>query len=91
MEMMEDMSFTMENENGEELTYDVVCIFESDETGKSYMIYTDNSVDEDGYARIFASVVNEEGEELRLSEIETEEEWEMVQKIIDEMPDPEEE
>lgn len=87
MEFMEDMSFTMENENGEEVTYDVVCMFDSDETGKSYVIYTDNSTDEEGYARIFASVISEEGEDIRLSEIESDEEWDMVQNILDQMPE----
>jgi len=87
MEFMEDMSFTMENDDGEEVTYDVICMFDSDETGKSYVVYTDNSIDDEGYARIFASVINEEGEDIRLSEIETDEEWDMVQGILDEMPE----
>lgn len=91
MENFDDISFTMENEEGVEVKYDVLFTFDSDETGKSYIVYTDNTTDEDGYTRVFASVFNDEGEELQLTPIETDEEWEIVQSLIDEASAEEEE
>ena len=58
MEMMEDISFTMVNEEGKEVKCDVLFTFDSDETGKSYVVYTDNTTDEDGYVKVFASIFN---------------------------------
>ena len=40
--------FTVYDENGNEVVYDVLFTFESDETGKNYIVYTDNSKDEAG-------------------------------------------
>ncbi|MBQ3081816.1 MAG: DUF1292 domain-containing protein [Clostridia bacterium] len=87
MEMMEDISFTMVNEEGKEVKCDVLFTFDSDETGKSYVVYTDNTTDEDGYVKVFASIFTETDNEMQLSPIETDEEWAMVQSILDEMPE----
>ena len=43
---MKKNSFSMVDENGKEVVYDVLFTFESDETHKNYIVYTDNSKDE---------------------------------------------
>ena len=35
----------MLDENGREVVYDVLFTFESEETGKNYIVYTDNQKD----------------------------------------------
>ncbi len=87
MDKFEDIGFTMENEDGVEVKYDVLFTFDSDETGKSYVVYTDNETDEDGCIRVYASVFTDEEDGMQLSPIETEEEWAMVQGILDDMDD----
>lgn len=91
MEKFEDISFTMENEDGVEVKYDVLLTFDSDETGKSYIVYTDNTTDDEGYIKVYASVFTDENEEMQLTPIETDEEWAMVQSFLDEMPEAEDE
>ena len=44
----ESMTFIVENDEGEEIECEVICTFESEETGKNYIVYTDNTEDEEG-------------------------------------------
>ena len=39
--------FTLIDEEGKEVVYDVLFTFDSEETNKSYIVYTDNSTDEE--------------------------------------------
>ena len=43
---MKKNSFSMIDENGNEVVYDVLFTFENEETHKNYIVYTDNKVDE---------------------------------------------
>ena len=48
-EMLEEsMTFKVKNEEGVEIECEVLFTFESDETGKNYIVYTDNTVDDEG-------------------------------------------
>ena len=51
---MKNNSFTMLDENGKEVVYEVLFTFESDETGKNYIAYTDNARDESGNIQVYA-------------------------------------
>ena len=44
------------NNEGKQLECDVLFTFDSDETGKSYIAYTDNTKDENGNIRVYASI-----------------------------------
>ena len=46
--MDEKMTFKVTDENGKEVEFEVLFTFESDETKKNYMVYTDNTTDEAG-------------------------------------------
>lgn len=52
--MNEEMSFTVLDENGRETKCEALFTFDSEETGKSYIVYTDNSVDENGNTQVLA-------------------------------------
>lgn len=68
--------------DGKEITFEVLATFDNDETHKSYIIYTDNSTDEDGNVNVFASVYERDGESVSLQEIETESEWKDVEAVL---------
>ena len=69
---MENNSFTMLNEAGEEVKYDVLFTFDNEETNKSYIAYTDNTYDDDGNISVYASTYDPNSSEVILGKIETE-------------------
>ena len=79
------MSFTVLDENDKEVKCDVLFTFESEETGKSYIVYTDNSVDEEGNTQVYASIYDPQSDEQKLMPIETEKEWRIIEIILEEL------
>ena len=80
---MKKNSFTMIDENGNEVEYDVLFTFESDETKKNYIAYTDNSKDENGNVQVYASTYDPEDPEGKLEAITTEKEWKVIETILE--------
>jgi len=74
--------FTIVNDKGEEVECEILFTFDSDETKKSYIVYTDNSTEEDGSIRVFASVFDPTGASSDLTPIETEKEWLIIENIL---------
>ena len=79
---MVNNSFTMLNEAGEEVKYDVLFTFDNEETNKSYIAYTDNTYDDDGNISVYASTYDPNSSEVILGKIETENEWKVVETIL---------
>ena len=79
---MENNSFTMLNEAGEEVKYDVLFTFDNEETNKSYIAYTDNTYDDDGNISVYESTYDPNSSEVILGKIETENEWKVVETIL---------
>jgi|SRR5574344_1680898 uncharacterized protein YrzB (UPF0473 family) len=79
---MKKNSFTLLDENGQEVTYDVLFTFESDETHKNYIVYTDNSKDEKGNVEVFASIYDPENPHSKLEAITTDKEWKVIETIL---------
>lgn len=75
---MRRKTITVINEKGKKEKYDLIFKIESGE--KSYVGYTDGSIDEDG-VRLFVAIFDEK----HLTPIETEEEWEMISSIVNKM------
>ena len=75
-------SFKYVNEDGKEIVCDILFTFDSDETKKSYIVYTDNSRDAEGNVQVFASVYSPNDEKLKLSPIETKQEWKIIETIL---------
>lgn len=80
---MKKNTFTMIDENGVETTYDVLFTFESEETGKNYIVYTDGSKDEGGNIQVFASSYDPNNPQSKLEAIETEKEWKVIETILE--------
>lgn len=85
--MEESMTFKIYNEEGKEVECEALFTFESEETNKSYIVYTDNTKDEEGNTKVYAAIYNENGEEdqMKLEPIETEKEWTMIDQILTEI------
>ncbi len=81
----ERMTFKIFDDEGKEVECEVLFTFESNETGKNYMVYTDNSEDEDGNTKVYASIYDPEDKEMKLQPIETDKEWEIVETILKEI------
>ena len=79
---MENNTFKVVNDQGVEITCDILFTFDSDETKKSYIVYTDNSKDDDGNTQVYASIYDPKMENLKLEPIETEQEWKIIETIL---------
>ena len=80
---MKKNSFSMIDENGNEVVYDVLFTFESDETKKNYIVYTDNTKDENGNIEVYASIYDPEDPQSKLEAITTDKEWKVIETILD--------
>ena len=74
--------FTIVNDKGEEVECEILFTFDSDETRKSYIVYTDNTTDEDGSIRVYASIYDPSGATPDLLPIESEKEWLVIENIL---------
>lgn len=81
--MKEKNTFTVMDENGKEVTCEVLFTFDSEETKKNYIVYTDNTTDEEGNVRVYASVFDPASETTELKPIETEREWKIIETILE--------
>lgn len=81
----EEVTFKVLNDEGKEIVCEVLFTFESEETCRNYIVYTDNSIDEDGNTRVFASIYNPDEDETKLLPIETEKEWRIIETILEEL------
>lgn len=79
---MKKNSFTLIDEEGKEVVYDVLFTFESEETNKNYIVYTDQSKDEQGNIQVYASIYDPEDPNSKLEAIETEKEWKVIETIL---------
>ena len=80
---MKENTFKMMTEDGQEITCNVLFTFDSDETGKSYIAYTDNTYEEDGSIKAYAAVYHPEDLNKGFEPIETEKEWKVVETILE--------
>ena len=74
--------FTIVNEEGKELECEVLFTFDSDETKKSYIVYTDNTTDEEGNTKVYASIYDPTGQDESLQPIESDKEWKIIETIL---------
>ena len=89
-----DNQITVIDENGNEQVYEILYTFESDDFGKSYVLYYLPGADEgeDGEIEIQASafVPGADGNDGNLLPIETDEEWDMIEEVLNTFLDEQE-
>lgn len=81
----EKMTFKIFNDEGQEVECEVLFTFESDETKKNYMVYTDNTLDEEGNTKVYAAIYNPELDKQKLIPIETDKEWKIIETILEQL------
>ncbi|MBQ2639887.1 MAG: DUF1292 domain-containing protein [Bacilli bacterium] len=79
---MKKNTFTMIDDKGNETVYDVLFTFDSDETKKSYIVYTDNTKDEEDNIQVYASIYDPENPNSKFEAITTEKEWKVIETIL---------
>lgn len=82
METNKKSTFTLIDETGVERTYEMLFTFDSDETKKSYMVYTDHEKDEDDREKVYASIYDPTGLDKGIYPIETDKEWNIIENIL---------
>ena len=80
---MDKNTFKLITNDGTEVTCNVLFTFDSDETKKSYIVYTDNSRDQEGNIQVFASIFDPNDENRKLEPITTEKEWKVIETILE--------
>lgn len=79
---MKKNTFSMLDDKGNEIIYDVLFTFENDETKKNYIVYTDNSKDAGGNVQVYASIYNPEDPQSKLEAITSDKEWKVIETIL---------
>ncbi|MFA7688514.1 MAG: DUF1292 domain-containing protein [Bacilli bacterium] len=76
---------TIEDTEGNAMECEVLYEFTSEETKKHYMIYTANKEDENGNVAIYASIVDESGEQPTLKSLEDEKDEKLIQNVLNDI------
>ncbi len=82
--------FTIKNSNGTEVECEILFTFDSEQTKKSYIVYTDYTKEESGSLKVYANTYDPNGNNMNLMPIETEEEWNTIEAILSKLESSEE-
>lgn len=69
-------------EDGKEVEYNILFTFDSKDTNKSYIGYTDNKISINGRKTIYVSSYNPLNEKIELEDITDEKELNMIQEVL---------
>jgi len=61
---------------------EILVTFKFTDTNKEYVIYTKNETDEKGNVTVYASSIIENGEDIKLGSIDTDEEWTRIKEVL---------
>jgi Protein of unknown function (DUF1292). len=81
--MNDILTNTFYNENNEPIACVVLFEYQSETTKKEYVIYTDNSLADNGEKNIYASEKKLDKEKFVLNDIEDEMDLEIIQALIE--------
>lgn len=84
-------TFTIVNDEGKEITCEILFTYEDEKTKKNYIAYTDNTLDEEGNTKVYASIYNPKEENPVLLPIESDEEWNLIEGILSSLTKEDEE
>ena len=82
MEDSENKTIVVINEDGQEVEAELISYFELEEFGKEYAFYSFGEVDSNGLVKLNVSTVQRDGKEYTFTDVETEEEWVLLKKIM---------
>ena len=78
----EKMTFKVINDEGKETECEVLFTFDSDEFKKSYIVFTDGTLDDNGNIKVYANTYDPSGEDINLGVIENDEEWKVIENLL---------
>ena len=81
MEEIKRVSTTLAN--GTKVDYNIILTFKSIISGKNYIVYTDNTYDQNKKIRFYAAEYNPELSNQFIGEPTTKEEWSEITNVID--------
>lgn len=74
---------------GKEIECNIIMTFESEDFGKSYVVY---QVKDDESGEYYAASYNpEDGDEGELGQVESDEEWELIEEVLESFLEDQEE
>lgn len=85
MEKQENRMITITTEDGTEEQVEVIVAFRFKDTQQEYIVYTQNETDANGNVTIYVSKIKETEEEVKLSGIDDEEEWNRIKEVLREL------
>ena len=74
--------FTFIDSEGNKKECKILYTFDLTDTGKNYIVYTDETKDENGNYRTYASTYDPNKDLCDLGPIETEKEWKLIEGIL---------
>lgn len=85
MSAYEEQYITVSDDNGNETLYEVLFTFDSEDYGKSYILLIPAGSEPGDQVDVLACSFDSEaeGEDVDLNEIESDEEWDMVEGVLD--------
>ncbi|MGN0179689.1 MAG: DUF1292 domain-containing protein [Monoglobaceae bacterium] len=86
-DLNENTTFKVIDDDGIEVECEILFTFESDVTNRNYIVYTDDTTNDDGEVNVYASIYDPTIEDSKLLPIETDEEWKMIESILGELMD----
>ena len=72
----------IKNDNGNEIEYEIIAKISSKENNKDYLVFTANELDEDDCIITYAYSINPNKKDNNLYPIETDEEYEFIEKLL---------
>lgn len=88
--MNEEMEYLLvTDEEGNEIQCEIILTFESEEFNKNYVVY---QIKDDESGEYYAASYNpEDDDEGKLLQVETEEEWDLIEEVLESFLEDEEE
>lgn len=77
------LTFKVKDEEGKEITCEEVYTFKNEQTNKTYMVYTDNTFDEDGALKLYAGIYNPDSLDKKIIPITDDKEWAFVSEMVE--------
>ncbi|AMA62984.1 MAG: DUF1292 domain-containing protein [Kurthia gibsonii] len=74
--------FTELDEDGNEVVYTILTRIEPDDSDSTYIVFYEDTEEDDIQIEAAEVIENEDGSGEQLYEIETEEEWAMIEEVV---------
>ena len=81
--MNENKTFKVKDKNGNIVTLNTILTFDDNDTNNSYVLYTDNTYNDNGKLNVFASRYDSRLDNPILDSNLTDREWKVIETIID--------